>query len=105
LPKGKLKKGEDDAQAAVREVYEETGVRAKIEKLAGTTRYLVGSAPKVVKYYLMKAENGDSQHSSPKDRREVEAVEWLFPVQAIRLLTHHEDRVLINTLFNTDTAG
>ncbi|WP_097321333.1 NUDIX hydrolase [Paractinoplanes atraurantiacus] len=43
LPAGMIEPGEQPAEAALREIYEETGVRAEIERLAGVgiheTRY------------------------------------------------------------------
>ncbi len=56
LPKGKLDPGENDAEAAVREVLEETGVRAEITADAGTVEYRDHrDRAKVVRYFTMTA--------------------------------------------------
>lgn len=100
LPKGKLNQGEDVTQAALREVYEETGVRARIRKPAGTTQYFVNSAPKTVTYFLMDAESADGE--GPTDKGEIASVEWVKPRKAVIMLTHSEDRNLISTVFDID---
>jgi 8-oxo-dGTP pyrophosphatase MutT (NUDIX family) len=94
LPKGKLEAGEDDEQAAHREVLEETGFHAAIEADLGTTSYTVerGGAirPKVVRYYLMRAVDGgfDALH-------EVDRLEWLPPADAAARMTYDRDRELL----------
>jgi 8-oxo-dGTP diphosphatase len=97
LPKGKIKKGETEASAALREVREETGFEAKIKKYAGSTHYLVGNVPKVVSYFLMRAKGEEAVGS--RDEEEVEAVEWMTPEAAVTMLTHEEDRALVRTVF------
>ena len=39
LPKGRIEIGEDKEETALREVFEETGVRAKLEKYIGVVKY------------------------------------------------------------------
>src|SRR5262249_28841819 len=97
LPKGKIKKGETEASAALREVREETGLEAKIKKYAGSTHYLLGDVLKVVSYFLMRAKGKEAVGS--RDQEEVEAVEWTTPEQAVAMLTHEEDRALIRAVF------
>ena len=97
LPKGKIKKGETEASAALREVREETGFDAKIKKYAGSTHYLVRNLSKVVSYFMMEAESQEPMVSREGD--EVEAVEWKTPKEAVEMLTHEEDRVLIRAVF------
>jgi 8-oxo-dGTP pyrophosphatase MutT (NUDIX family) len=97
LPKGKIKKGETEVSAALREVREETGFGAKIKEYAGSTEYLVGDLPKVVSYFLMEAEGEEA--ISSRDEGEIEAVEWATPEAAVAMLTHQQDRALIRTVF------
>jgi 8-oxo-dGTP pyrophosphatase MutT (NUDIX family) len=98
LPKGKIKMGETEAEAAVREVEEETGLRASLRQMAGTTNYEVGGRPKTVTYFLMEAPEGAP--AAPNDSDEIEAVEWLTPRDAVAALTHAEDRRLVSRIFN-----
>lgn len=88
LPKGKLEQGEDDAAAAVREVLEETGCEAVIERDLGTVSYHVADGrPKSVRYYLMTA--GDDAADTASD---VDLVRWLPPQGVEELLTYATDR-------------
>jgi 8-oxo-dGTP pyrophosphatase MutT (NUDIX family) len=48
LPKGKLKDGEHWEEAALREVEEETGCKARIASFAGAVHYVPKRTPKVV---------------------------------------------------------
>jgi 8-oxo-dGTP pyrophosphatase MutT (NUDIX family) len=88
LPKGKLEPGEDDAAAAVREVREETGCDAVIERDLGTVSYTVSDGrPKSVRYYLMTA--GADAGGTEAD---VDVVRWLAPDGVDELLTYPTDR-------------
>jgi len=97
LPKDKIKKGETEASAALREVREETGFGVTIKRYAGSTHYLVGGLPKLVSYFLMVADGEEA--TSSRDEKEVEAVEWTTPKGAVAVLTHEEDRALIRAVF------
>jgi 8-oxo-dGTP diphosphatase len=97
LPKGKIKKGETEVSAALREVREETGFGATIKRYAGSTHYRVGGVPKVVSYFLMVADGEEA--TSSRDQKEVEAVEWTTPEGAVAMMTHEEDRALIRAVF------
>src|SRR3954470_4647558 len=58
LPKGKLDAGESFEQAALREVEEETGLRARPLRALPSVHYHDGRGrPKVVRYWLMEVES------------------------------------------------
>lgn len=97
LPKGKVKAGESTEATALREVEEETGYEVKIIGYAGTTRYLVGSTPKAVSYFVMEV-TSDGQVGHP-DPEEIDSVQLVTPQQAVSELTHQEDRDLVCAVF------
>jgi len=100
LPKGKVRKGETDSEAALREVGEETGLRVLLREPAGSTHYHVDGKPKTVTYFIMDAL--EDIPGSPNDLTEIEAVEWLTPQQAVQVLTHADDRTLLLNVFKTE---
>jgi 8-oxo-dGTP diphosphatase len=95
LPKGKLDPGEDWEGAARREVEEETGLRCRLVRPVGETRYHDAKGrPKVVRYWLMDlAENQNGTGFTPN--REVDEVRWCTPVEAAELLSYEHDRLLV----------
>jgi 8-oxo-dGTP diphosphatase len=92
LPKGKRKPGESWQQAALREVEEEIGLRAKITGVAGATAYLAGGVPKIVLYWKMRAD-GEPAPFTPNE--EVRKLAWLPPQEAMERLTHPEEANLV----------
>ena len=67
LPKGTVEEGEEYKDTAIREVYEETGVRASMIKYIGKSSYSFTAPDDTVKkqvhWYLMMA---DSYYSKPQ---------------------------------------
>jgi 8-oxo-dGTP diphosphatase len=88
LPKGKLDAGESFEEAALREIEEETGIRARLVRELPETHYEVRGRPKVVRYWLMEVESDPG--FVPND--EVDELRWLEPAQASALLTYERDR-------------
>jgi 8-oxo-dGTP diphosphatase len=91
LPKGKLKRGEDYAAAAVRETREETGLDCELGAALPATYYLVAGRPKEVRYWAARARPGDFTANA-----EVDTLVWLPPSAARHRLTHDRDRPLID---------
>jgi 8-oxo-(d)GTP phosphatase len=97
LPKGKLAPAETEIEGAVREVLEETGLRVRLGRPLGETRYMKPSSgnasrPKVVRYWAMRAEDGGT--FSPN--REVDELRWVSLGDARALLTHERDKDIID---------
>jgi 8-oxo-dGTP diphosphatase len=94
LPKGKLDPGEGFEEAALREVEEETGLRAELGHELPHTRYRDSKGrPKVVRYWRMTPVEGEFQ---PTD--EVDELRWLEPEEAARLLSYDRDREVVRAV-------
>jgi 8-oxo-dGTP diphosphatase len=91
LPKGKLERGESAEDAAIREVFEETGFRTEIERRIGETAYRDRHRrPKRVTYFAMRPVSGDF-----KANEEVDELRWLTIDEAERSLSYDHDRHLV----------
>ena len=91
LPKGKLDPGESFEDAALREVWEECGLRCRLGRELAPARYTVGGRPKLVRYWLMEVE--EDAGLEPND--EVDELRWVTPDEAARLLSYEHDRALV----------
>jgi 8-oxo-dGTP pyrophosphatase MutT (NUDIX family) len=94
FPKGKLLPGESLADAAVREVAEETGFRCRVGEVIGIQRYRDSRArSKAVTYWLMEWVEG---RFDPSD--EVDRLRWVPVAEAERMLTYDRDLELLRDL-------
>ena len=101
LPKGAVDPGEDPAATAIREVAEETGVRARLDRKLGDIRYVYrqswegGSGErvfKIVSFYLLRYSGGRLGEIAPEFEHEVAEVRWLPLEEAPRLLAYKGER-------------
>ncbi len=100
LPKGKLEPGETFPDAALREVAEETGCRARLGAFAGYTLYRVKRRPKLVLFWHMFAEGACRFEANG----EVDRLEWLRPSEALAKLNHEVERRLLRSALGTGGA-
>lgn len=95
FPKGHLEEGESTEQAAVREVEEETGIKAEIIQKIGQSKYNLTKNGenifKVVTIYLMRFISGEL---TPQIA-EVSNVIWLPYEEALKKLTYPGDKDLL----------
>jgi 8-oxo-dGTP diphosphatase len=91
LPKGKLDRDETSEEAALREVWEETGLHVRLERELPSTSYHVRGRPKRVRYWLMSVSADDG--FTPND--ETDELRWLSPADAAALLTHDRDKEVL----------
>jgi 8-oxo-dGTP pyrophosphatase MutT (NUDIX family) len=96
LPKGRIDAGETAAQAAVREVREETGVDGRLLAKLGDVRYVYTWQGerifKVVSFFLLRAGRGRIGAIEESMRIEVGEARWLPLEEAPRLLTYGGER-------------
>jgi 8-oxo-dGTP diphosphatase len=91
FPKGKLEPGEQEEDAATREVEEETGLRCRLDREVATTSYRDGRGRrKTVRYWLMTPVGGHLEAAN-----EVDDARFVPVVDAAALLTYARDRDLL----------
>jgi 8-oxo-dGTP pyrophosphatase MutT (NUDIX family) len=94
LPKGKVDPGETDEDAALREVEEETTVRANLGPELPTTLYLDRSGKqKRVRYWAMTVREGE-----PAGANEVDEAIWVPLVDAPARLSYVHDADVLAAL-------
>lgn len=91
FPKGKLREGETEEEAALREVKEETGLSCRLGRRLGAIRYRDRNGRnKIVRYWTMAPVSGSFKPTS-----EIDAFEWAPVDEAARVLTYAHDRALL----------
>jgi 8-oxo-dGTP diphosphatase len=92
FPKGKRDSGESDEDAALREVWEETGYRCRLGAEVARTEYVDNRGrDKVVRYWEMEVVDGAF---APNE--EVDVVVWLPPDAARERLSYDHDRQVLD---------
>ncbi len=81
LPKGLIDPGERGAETALREVLEETGLRAAVDRKLGDVRYVYTwdgeRVFKIVSFFLLRATGGRIGELPPGMEIEVAAARWV----------------------------
>jgi 8-oxo-dGTP pyrophosphatase MutT (NUDIX family) len=106
LPKGNLDPGESPAETAVREVWEETGVRGTLVEKLGDVKYTYTRRTglrvfKVVSFYLLTAGRGRIGEIEERMRIEVAEARWLPLEDAPRLLAYGGERQMAQKALDT----
>lgn len=91
LAKGKLDRGENLPQTAVREIKEETGFDICLGKLIGKVTYPIKTHTKVVYYWTAEVTGGTFTPNG-----EVDEIRWLPYEQARELLSYEVDRAVLD---------
>ena len=100
LPKGHLEGEETAAQAALREVAEETGIQGSVLAPLGSVDYWFSAAGyrvhKVVHHFLLRATGGELTVENDPDHEAVAAAWIPFAELPHRLSFHNERRIVMS---------
>lgn len=106
LPKGHPDGDESAQEAALREVREETGVRARVVGRLGEVRYWYQrDGRRIVKrvaFYLLQHEDGDPRHHQDD---EIDEARWMDLEQAGGALTHSGEREMTRLALSRLASG
>lgn len=113
LPKGLVDAGEKPEAAAVREVYEETGVTAEVVTKLADNKYVYvrtwgdgARVFKIVSFYLMRYVSGEIDQLAPEMRIEVKKAAWVPLAEAAKQMAYsNERRVLAQAREHLETHG
>ena len=96
LPKGKVDPGETLAETAVREVFEETGIRVRLGAPVGVSHYRMPSRKqKIVHYWAAEATDEAVRSSTFVPNKEVAGVEWVTLKRAAKYLSYPVDQEIL----------
>jgi 8-oxo-dGTP diphosphatase len=96
LPKGKVQPGEDDEDAALREVLEETGFVCELGAELHSTHYHDRHGrQKVVRYWAMEVYTEVTHFHA---NEEIDKLAWLGVEKAMERLTYERDQEVLDAL-------
>jgi 8-oxo-dGTP diphosphatase len=106
IPKGHLHDGESDAQAAVREVFEETGIHGALGPLISRIEYRVLSKKgewrlKQVAFFLLRT---TATTVSLQAEEGIHAAEWLSPDAALARIGYPQVRDMLARALTMDLS-
>ena len=108
IPKGHLEDQETKEQAAVREVFEETGLEAEITEYLGEVNYQFSQAGnkvvKTVHVFLMKQTGGELSFANDP-HKEASELEWVRVDELLTRLSHSNERRIAQMAISRIEAG
>lgn len=97
LPKGKGRPDELHPETAVREIFEETGVRARLGLRLPSTTYEVSKGRKVGHFWRASV----AGRKKFRPNKEVDRIRWVDVEKADKLLTFPDEAALVRTAVET----
>ena len=99
FPKGHVEEGETEVQTAVREIKEETNLDVQIDE---SKRFVERYSPeegveKDVVFFVAKKTGGEIK----VQEEEVKDTKWLFPQDAMKILTYDSSKRILQNVLNT----
>jgi 8-oxo-dGTP diphosphatase len=100
-PKGKLDKGEGIAEAAVREIKEETGIKVALGPKLFECKYeLDNGSNKIVHYWSAQVSDAALRKQKFEPDEEVSSFKWVTPSEAQKLLSYEHDNDPLTVLID-----
>jgi 8-oxo-dGTP pyrophosphatase MutT (NUDIX family) len=104
LPKGAIDDGEKPEQTAIREVEEETGLRAEVIKKLADIKYVYvrnwgnhARVFKIVSFYLLLYRSGKLDNITPEMRVEVKRAFWVPLDEAPKAMSYKGERNVVKS--------
>lgn len=105
FPKGHVEPGQTIEEAALREVEEETGIKAKIIDKVGESEYSLTfdkqTRPKKVTFFLMEYLSGDTDDHDD----EMAEVGWYEVAEALMMINHTNQKDLLKRALEMRANG
>lgn len=105
MPKGRVEKGESFDQTALREVFEETSVKAEIDKYIGSVKYTFRNGrgmegeliEKTVHWYVMTAK---SMHCAPLHSEGFVEAKFIHIDKVLKIMKYTDEKKIIRRALN-----